>query len=145
MIQGLNNIDSTVRDYAHSISTEKHIVFAGDNADYASACMANIFRSKYLSEEGPLLLTSDVLNDPNSVKDSCVVFFSSVYNPSHDKFKSSIIGNIIPAKSICIVTDDCSIISSSQHNVISIPLVNQACAQLFYAIVPSLLIGYLFP
>lgn len=145
LTQMLNTIDSTVLSHAENIYNEKIITFIGEGADFAQAYLSNLYLSKYTLKQGQLHQTSDISKDFSQIKDDCVVLYTSLHNHTHSKIKNAIDSNHIQAKRLCVVTDDPSIISTDQYSVIHTPLINKIFAPIFQAVVPSLLVGYLFP
>ena len=139
LTQKLNTIDANILSHAQTIYNEKKITFIGEDIDFAQAYLSNLLLSKYTQKQGQLYKTSDISNT------DCVILFSSVHNRTHTTIKNAISNNDLQAKSLCIVTDDASMATSEQYCVIHTPLVNKAYSPLFQAVVPSLLVGYLFP
>ena len=145
LAHAINDIDSAILNFVHGISIDSDITFIGENTDYASACLSDHYCSQYLHRTSQLIDGDYTTNELSLSTDSCAILFTSIRNPAHSKSKSVICANTIPVKNVCVVTDDHSITGSNRCSVIHTPPTSKDYSQLFHAIVPALLIKYLFP
>lgn len=140
----MNDLNSDLHSLAQKIQINAPIVFIGEGNDYAPAFLANHFLSKYALRNSQIIKTSDILQDITILNKKAAIIFSSSTEAHHDVLMKAINSSSLSGHTLCIVTDDSDITSTSNYNVIHTTFSTRISSSLFSVVVPSLLVGHLF-